>query len=180
VLKGRISGGSSNTGRRAVGGPDGIGLRTAERFFPRSCSLSDFRLESEWDVGLFEILPFEEESLAGDLGERIGEAVAEIQPGRVAALAKVEEGLARDVRLLDGERFDDDVSSAEKNITLTAGVWPNLAFNDDGELKEVCGAHQTMVGVVDELNVEGGVGFPKKDGGERGSVQDHLGRPRSS
>jgi hypothetical protein len=37
-----------------------------------------------------------------------------------------------------------------------------------------------MVGVVDQLNVEGGVGFPKKDGGERGSVQDHLGRPRSS
>ena len=137
-------------------------------------------LESGWDVGLFEILPLEEERLAGDLGERIGEAVAEIQPGRVAALAEIEEGLARDMRLLDGERFDDDVSSAEKNITLTAGVWPNLAFNDDGELKEVCGAHQTMVGVVDELNVEGGVGFPKKDGSERGSVQDHLGRPRSS
>jgi hypothetical protein len=33
---------------------------------------------------------------------------------------------------------------------------------------------------VDELSVEGRFGFPKKDGGERGGVQDHLGRPRSS
>ena len=77
----------------------------------------------------------------------LGEAVAEIRPGRVAALAEVEEALAREMRLLDGARFDDDVGSAEKNITLTASVWPNLAFNDDGELKEVCGAHQTAVGV---------------------------------
>jgi len=45
---------------------------------------------------------------------------------------------------------------------LTAGVWPNLAFNDDGELKEVCGADQAAVGVVDELGVESGFGFPKK------------------
>jgi hypothetical protein len=40
----------------------------------------------------------------------------------VAALAKVEEGLAREMRLLDGERFDDDAGSAEKNITLTADI----------------------------------------------------------
>jgi len=31
VLKGRISGGSSNAERRAVGGPDGIGLCIAEK-----------------------------------------------------------------------------------------------------------------------------------------------------
>ena len=83
-------------------------------------------LESGWYVGLFEILPLEEERLAGDLGQRIGEAVAESQPGRVAALAEVEESLARDMRLLDGKRFDDNVSSAEKSITLTAGVWPRF------------------------------------------------------
>ena len=63
---------------------------------------------------------------------------------------------------------------------MTAGVWPNLAFNDDRELKEICGAYQAAVGVVGELGVKGGFGFPKKDGGERRGVQDHLGRPRSS
>jgi hypothetical protein len=91
--------------------------------------------ESGGDVGLLEILALEEERLPDDLGERIGKAVAEIQPGRMAALAEVEEGLAQEMRLFDGERFDDDVSSAEKDVTLTAGVWPNLAFNDDGEFQ---------------------------------------------
>src|SRR5271157_5988650 len=129
----------------------------AEKFLPRSC-----RSESGWDIGLLEILPLEEKRFAGDLGERIGEAIAEIQPGRVAALAEVEEGLARQMRLLNGERFDDDVGSAEKSITLTAGVRPNLAFNDDGEFNKVCGAHQAAVGVVDKLGVEGDFGFPKK------------------
>jgi hypothetical protein len=84
-------------------------------------------LESGWDVGLFEILPLEEEWLAGDLGEGIGEAVTEIQPGYVAALTEVEEGLACEMRLLDGERFDNDAGSAEKNIALTASVGPDLA-----------------------------------------------------
>jgi hypothetical protein len=48
------------------------------------------------------------------LASAVGDAVAEIQPARVAALAEVEEGLAREMRLLDRERFDDDVGSAEK------------------------------------------------------------------
>jgi len=81
-------------------------------------SLLTFRLESGGDVGLLEILPFEEENLAGDLGERIGEAIAEIQPGGVAALAEVKESLPRQVRLLDGDRFDDDASSAEKRAII--------------------------------------------------------------
>jgi hypothetical protein len=91
--------------------------------------LLTFQLESGGDVGLLEILAFEEESLTGDLGERIGEAIAEIQPGGVAALAEVEESLPRQVRLLDRDRFDDDASSAEKSIALAASVRPNLTFN---------------------------------------------------
>jgi hypothetical protein len=37
------------------------------------------------DVGLFEVVSFGKERLAGEFGEGIGEAVTEIQPGRVAA-----------------------------------------------------------------------------------------------
>ena len=83
------------------------------------------------DVGLTEVVPLEQEGLARDLGERIGEAVAEIQSGRVPAFAKVEECLAREVRLLERERFDANPGSAKKNIPLPARVRPNLAFNDD-------------------------------------------------
>jgi hypothetical protein len=98
----------------------------------------------------------------------------------VAALAEVEKSLPRQVRLLDGDRFDDNAGSAEKGIALTASVRPYLTFNDDGELDEVCGTHQAAVRAVDELGVEGGFGFPEKDGDKCLSVQDHLGRPRSS
>ena len=80
----------------------------------------------------------------------------------MATLAEVEEGLAREVRLLDGERFDDDAGSANKNIALTASVRSNLTFNDDRELKEVCGAYQAAVGGMDELGEESGFGFPKE------------------
>ena len=43
-------------------------------------------------------------------------------------------------------------------------------------IKELCGAHQAAVGVVDELGVEGGFGFPKKDGGERGGCPGSFGK----
>jgi ABC-type cobalt transport system substrate-binding protein len=47
-------------------------------------SIPDRLLECKGDVGLLKILPFEKERLAGDLGEGIGEAITEIQPGGVA------------------------------------------------------------------------------------------------
>ena len=125
---------SARCGRRKCGG-----LNAPTGSVPRNGVSSDFPFESRPDVGLFEILPLEQERLAGDLGERIGEAVAEIQPGRVAALSEVEEGLASQMRLLGGKCFDDDVGSAEESVTLTAGFRPNLAFNDDGELEKVGG-----------------------------------------
>lgn len=117
-----------------------------EPFQRRAAGSRTFQSESGGDVGLLEILPFEEQSLASDLGERIGEAIAEVQSGGVAALAEVEECLPRQMRLLDGDRFDGDASFAEKSIALTACVWPNLTFNDDAELDEICGTHQAAVG----------------------------------
>jgi hypothetical protein len=55
---------------------------------------------------------------AGKLGERLGETVAEIQARRVPPLAEVMEGLPRDVRLVDGERLDDNASPAEEHVAL--------------------------------------------------------------
>lgn len=98
----------------------------------------------------------------------------------MAALAEVEKGLAREVRLLNAEKLDDDAGSTKKNIALAAGIRPNLSFNDDGELNEIGGADEAAIGVVDEFGVERGFRFPKNDGGERRGVEDHLGRPCSS
>lgn len=97
--------------------------------------------------------PLEQERFGGDLGERIGEAVAEIQSRRVAALAEVVEGLARQMRLLDGERLDEDDGPAEKCIALPDGVRADLAFNDHAEFQEVSGADHAAVRVMNELRV---------------------------
>ena len=98
----------------------------------------------------------------------------------MAAFTEVQEGVPRQVRLLNCDGFDDDVRSPEKSIALTACVWSDLTFNDDGKFNKVCGTHQTVVGTVDKLNVAGGFRFPKKDGGKGRGIQDQLGRPWSS
>jgi anti-sigma B factor antagonist len=131
-------------------------------------------------IGLFEILSLVEERLAGDLRERIGEAVAEIQSRRVAAFPKIEKRLPREMRLFHRDRFNNHSRPAEKNIALTSRVWLSLALNNDRQLYEIRRAHRTAVGCVDEFRVVRGFGLAKKNGHQRGCVQDHLGRPCSS
>jgi len=112
----------------------------------------DTQSECGCDVGLFEIVPLKEEGLADDLGKRIGKAVTKIQACRVSALPEIKEGLARDMRLLDSERFDDNACPAEKNIALAASVRSDLTFDHDGELQEARSAHPAAIGGVDELD----------------------------
>jgi hypothetical protein len=88
------------------------------------------------EVGFLEIIPLEKQGFAGDLGKCIGEAVAKIQPGRMAALAEVVEGLAREMRLLNRERLNDDAGSAEKHIALAEGLGTDLTFDDDGSSRK--------------------------------------------
>jgi hypothetical protein len=91
--------------------------------------------------------------------------------------SEIVEGLARDVRLLDGERLDDDTCPAEKHIALAGDFRPRQALNDYGELKKATGTDETPVGVMDEPGVYVGFGFPEQNRDKRGRVQDHFGRP---
>src|ERR1700733_4823982 len=70
-----------------------------------------YALQRGDDIGFSIVLSLEQKRLAGDLGERISKAVAEIQP-LDDDLFEIVEGLARDVRLLDCERLDDDICPA--------------------------------------------------------------------
>ena len=117
------------------------------------------------DVGLSEIIPLVKERLAGVPGECIGEAVAEIQPGRVTALAEIMESLAREMSLLHGKRFDDDAGPADKHIALANGFHSYLAFENEGDLQEVRGADQAAVRVMNDLRVTGGLGLVEENGG---------------
>ena len=95
--------------------------------------------EGREDIGLPEVVALEQKRLAGDLSERISEAIAEIQPRRVAAFAEVMEGLARDLRLLDGDRLDYHANSAEQRVALPEDVCAELALYDDREFEEIAG-----------------------------------------
>ncbi len=58
-----------------------------------------------------EIVALEEQRLAGGPGERVGECVADVQSGRMAAAAEAPEGLAGDLGLVGGDRRDLDHAS---------------------------------------------------------------------
>jgi hypothetical protein len=79
------------------------------------------------------------------LGERIGEAVAEIQPGWVPAFAEVVKGLAREMRVLDSHWFDHDASPAKQRVALPEDFNRELALEDNRELDEVPRGHSADV-----------------------------------
>ena len=113
-------------------------------------------------------------------GERIGEAIAEIETGWMPALAEIVEGLPCEMGLADSERLDYDAGPAEKHIALADGFRRDLAFENNGKLQEVRGADQASVRVMNDLRVLDGLGFVEENCGEGRSVDDHFGRPCSS
>src|SRR5207249_9130187 len=100
------------------------------------------------DVCLAEVVSLEQHRLAGRLGERVGETVAEIQPCLVAALAEIVKGLAGDMRLFDGEGLDGDARPAEEHVALADGLGPDLSLYDDGEFEEVPGADDAALRIM--------------------------------
>ena len=64
------------------------------------------------DVRFAEVSALEEQGLTGEFGQGVGEAIAEIEAGGMAALSEVMESLAGDIDLLDAHRLDDDASPA--------------------------------------------------------------------
>ena len=70
-------------------------------------------LERGRNVCLSKILTLEQERFAGDLGKRIGKAVAEVEGGAVAAFAEAAEGIDGDQDMLRSQRSDVRIT---KNI----------------------------------------------------------------
>ena len=96
------------------------------------------------------------------------------------ALAKVVEGLTREMSLLYSEGFNDDVGSAKEHLPLTIGVGRGLTYKHYGELQVSPGTYPATVGVMDKTSIVGGFRFPEQNGDNCRSIQDHLGRPCSS
>ena len=116
---------------------------------------------------MLELVPFEKERLSSEFRERISEAVTEIQSCRVAALAKVVEGLAREMRLLDSNGFDHNANAAKQCVALLGDLNAELTFDDNREFDEIAGGYTAARGAADGLNVEFGIRLFSQNGDER-------------
>ena len=124
------------------------------------------RSQNRNDVGPAEIVSFEQERLARHPRQRVGEAVAEIQPCRKAAFAEIMESLSRQMRLLNCDGLDHDSSPPEEHVALAKGLGSGLTFDNNGEFDEVGGADQAAIRVMDSLRVEVGFRLAEEDGGQ--------------
>jgi hypothetical protein len=95
----------------------------------------------------------------------------------VTPFSEIVESLARDVRLLDSERLDDNPCPTEKHVALARGLRPGLALNYYRKFQKIPRTDETTLRIVDEPGEGIGFGFPKQNGNERGGVQGHFGRP---
>lgn len=124
----------------------------------RTSAARKILLESDWalrhgglDVGLAEVVAFEEKRLAGGFGQGIGETVAEIEASWMAALAKIREALPCDERLFFREWGHGDARTAEKGVPLANDRVSTARFNDDRDLDETSGGDGAKTGVHDSF-----------------------------
>ncbi len=73
------------------------------------------------DVGEFEVAALEEKRFSRSLGQGVGEAVAEVQPCGVVALAESPPGMSRCLRLLGSDRLQFYLCPSQERIKLVAG-----------------------------------------------------------
>ena len=74
------------------------------------------------DIGLSEILSFEQQRLSAELRQRVGEAITEIQSRGVAALSKIVKRLSGKMRLFNRERFYENCGPTQKHVALAKRI----------------------------------------------------------
>src|SRR5712664_278177 len=177
--EGRKAGASSRT-------PDAV-------FYKRHCTrwigVSQEKFPGIWrealrqgrlDVSLAEAIAFEEKGFSGRFGEGIGETVAEIEAGGMAAFAVVGVALASQECLLFSDRLDGNARTTEKRVALAYSMVANPAFRNDGSLDKGCGGNSAVRRGGNGLNENLESRLAENDGENGGCVQDHFGRPFSS
>jgi hypothetical protein len=85
----------------------------------------------------------------------------------VAALAKVVEGLAREMRLLDSHGFDHNANAAKQCVALLGDLNAELALDDNREFDEIPSGYTAARGAADGLDIEFGIRLFRQDGDER-------------
>ena len=115
-----------------------------------------------------EIIALKQQRFAGDPGKGVSEAIAEIEPGEMApATAILTMGLARDARLLLGDRLDDHVRGAHQIIEAVTRHRASGAIDDDCRFEKARGGKPTRRGIIDQCTKGRGVRFIEEDRNQR-------------
>ncbi|HXY77908.1 MAG TPA: hypothetical protein VEH47_03795, partial [Candidatus Acidoferrales bacterium] len=87
---------------------------------------------------MYKIMTFKQQGLAFILGERISEAIAKVQPSRMAAaFAEIPVGLTRDSRLRLGYGLNVDACLFDEFIEPAAGNRIPATIDNDSGFKEI-------------------------------------------
>src|SRR5712664_2612876 len=132
------------------------------------------------DVRSAELVAFEQKGFSARFSQGVGETVAEIEASGMAAFPVVGVGLASQEGLLFGNRFDGNAGGAEKGVALAEALIAKATFRHNRGLNEGSGGNSTHRRTSDSIHKNLKARLAKHDGENRGSVQDHFGRPFSS
>ena len=132
------------------------------------------------NVGKCEVPAFEQKGLQSSFRQRVNEAVTEVQPCRMVALAESPPSPARGLRMVSGNRRQLDPPSFQDAIKLRSGCGSKAAFENDCRLQETSGRHAAMRSLPYRPRVSLGVRLIKQDRQDRRRVDYHFGNPRSS
>ena len=86
------------------------------------------------DVGPCEVFALEQQLLAGSFGQRVSEAVTEIERCRMVAAAEIGVGLASNANLRLGDRLDAQAEVGDQSVQLASRARIGLAISDDARL----------------------------------------------
>jgi hypothetical protein len=97
-------------------------------------------MDSRSDVGVREIVAFEQQRFTCELRERIGKAIAEIQLGRMAAaFTEITIGLTCNSSLGFGYGLNDDLRLFDQVVESPAGDGVTARVYDDCGFHEISG-----------------------------------------
>src|SRR5688572_318823 len=139
------------------------------------CSVSSAQIH-ESDIGMHEIVSFEEERLSRRERERVREAVAEIQACAMPSLSEAAECAARQLAVLRVDWYELDACPTDEVIQVSQALGAVSRFDDDGDLDERGDGHQASISGLDCFDEGTPFGFALQDGNERRRVDDHLAR----
>lgn len=113
--------------------------------------------------------------------ERVGEAIAEIQPSTVTtSLAEVEVRLPGQSRVTFGHWLDDELRFPKQFVKAAADYGVSLIIEHYSALEIACGRESSRAGVDDRTHEDGRVFLGVKDRDDGRCIDNHFGSPRSS